>query len=90
MATIVEYSRQKKAINAYPARIISPPAPGDCCSSLAIQVGEVQDEQGWPFVYRRCAVCGFTVRHLAPREELLETVRSWRNSGRAIRTPDAA
>jgi len=45
VATIVEYSRQKKTINAYPARIISPPVPGDCCSSLAIRVGEVQDER---------------------------------------------
>jgi len=90
MATIVEYSTQKRAINAYPTRIVSPPVASDCCSSLAIQVGEVQDERGWPFVYRRCAVCGFTVRHLAPREELLETIRTWRNPESVITHHDAA
>lgn len=90
MATIVEYSTQKKALNGYPTRIISPPVPGDCCSSLAIQVGEVQDERGWPFVYQRCAACGFAVRRFAPPEEVLEARRIWRNGGHEIRTPDAA
>jgi len=90
MATIVEYSRQKKAINAYPARIISPPVPSECCVSSTVWVGEVQDERGWPFVYQRCAACGFTVRRFAPPEEVLEARRIWRNGGREIRTPDAA
>ena len=90
MATIVEYSRQKKTINAYPARIISPPVPSECCGSHAVQVGEVQDDRGWPFVYQRCAACGFTVRRFAPPEEVLEARRIWRNGGQAIHTPDAA
>ena len=90
VATIVEYNRQKKTINAYPTKIVSPPVSGDCCSSSTVQVGEVQDEIGWPFVYRRCAVCGFTVRHLAPREELLETIRTWRNPESAVTHHDAA
>lgn len=90
MATIVEYSRQKKAINAYPVKIVSPLGPGDCCLSSTVQVGEVQDERGWPFVYHRCAVCGFTVRRLAPPEQFLETVQTWRNAGHAIPTSDAA
>ena len=90
VATIVEYSRQKKAINAYPTKIVSPPVPSQCCGSHIVRVGEVQDERGWPFVYRRCAVCGFTVRHLAPREELFETIRTWRNPESAITHHDAA
>lgn len=90
MATIVEYSKQKKAINAYPARIVSPPVPSQCCGSHTVWVGEVQDERGWPFVYQRCAACGFTVRRFAPQEEMLEARRIWRNGGQAIHTPDAA
>lgn len=90
MATIVEYNSQRKAINAYPAKIVSPPFPSACCSVSSVQVGGVQDEHAWPFVYHRCAICGFTVRRLAPREELLEARRAWRTSGRAIPTPDAA
>lgn len=90
MATIVEYSSHRKAINAYPAKIISPPVAGNCCSSSTVQVGEVQDENGWPFMYHRCAVCGFTVRRFAPRDAVLETRRIWRNPGGEIHTPGAA
>lgn len=80
MATIVEYSTDKHFINAYPAKIVSPPVPSDCCSFSSVQVGEIQEQHGWPFVYLRCGVCGYTVRRFAPREELLETRRIWRNS----------
>jgi hypothetical protein len=90
MATIVLYSNRKRAVNAYPTRIVSPPAPGDCCASSTGQVGEVQDERGWPFVYHRCGVCGFTVRRFAPQEAVLEARRLWRNGGSAISRPDAA
>lgn len=90
MATIVEYSNHRKAINAYPAKIISPPVPSGCCSSSTVQVGEVQDEDGWPFMYHRCTACGFTVRRFAPRDAVLETRRIWRNTGREIGSPDAA
>ena len=90
MATIVEYSAQKRSINAYPTRIISPPIQGQCCRLRTIRVGEVQDERGWPFVYQRCAACGFTVRRFAPQDEVLEARRIWRNGGQAIHTPDAA
>ena len=90
VATIVEYSTQKKALNGYPTRIISPPVPSECCGSDTVRVGEVEDERGWPFVYQRCAACGFTVRRFAPPEEVLEARRIWRNGGREIRTPDGA
>lgn len=81
MATIVEYSSQRKAINAYPAKIVSPPVPSACCEFSSDQVGGVQEESGWRFVYHRCGVCGYTVRRFAPREEFFETVRSWRSGG---------
>lgn len=81
MGTIVEYSAHKQAVNAYPARIVSPPSPSGCCASSMEQVGRIRDEDGWPFVYHRCEVCGYTVRRLAPRNELLETMRAWRRAG---------
>jgi hypothetical protein len=55
-----------------------------------VQVGEVQEEQGWPFVYRRCAICGFTVRRFASRTEVLEEIRSWKKAGNMLLTSDAA
>lgn len=33
MATIVEYSTHKRAINAYPTKIVSPSSPSRCCPS---------------------------------------------------------
>ncbi len=78
MATIVEYSGHKQAINAYPRKIVSPSVPSDCCSSSTLQVGEIQEPHGWPFVYLRCGVCGYTVRRFASHEELLETRQIWR------------
>ena len=80
MATIVEYSTDKHSINTYPAKIVSPPFPSACCGSFSEQLGEIQEENGWPFVYQHCVVCGYTIRRFAPRDELLETIRSWRNS----------
>ncbi len=82
MGTIVEYSTDKRSINAYPVRIISPPFPSQCCEFFSEQLGEIQEENGWPFVYQHCVLCGYTIRRFAPRDELLETVRSWRNPTR--------
>lgn len=90
MGTIVEYSTDKRFINAYPAKIVSPPFPSRCCRTSSEQVGEVQEENGWPFVYHRCGVCGYTVRRFPPREEFLETIRVWRTAGQTIARPDAA
>ncbi len=90
MATIVEYTSLKRALNAYPRRIVSTTFPGRCCPSATVQVGEVQEERGWPFVYRRCAVCGFTVRRFASRTEVLEEIRSWKKAGITLFTPNAA
>lgn len=67
METIVEYSTNKKPRNAYPKRIISPFRPHHCCAVGMITVGRVQeDERGFPFYYRRCRDCGFTLRYFLP------------------------
>lgn len=67
MASIVEYSSSKKPLNGYPKRIISPSCPQSCCAAQMVQVGRVQEnERGFPFYYRRCQACGFTVRYFLP------------------------
>lgn len=90
MATVVEYSAHKRAINAYPIKIVSPTSPGPCCLSSVEQLGDAHEDRGWPFVYRRCTVCGFTVRRFASREGVLEEMRIWKKQGQAIPTPNAA
>lgn len=67
MASIVEYSCQRRPVNAYPKRIVSPISPGPCCATRMEQVGEVEEERGWPFFYKRCRVCGYTIRHFLSR-----------------------
>ena len=90
MATVVEYSAHKRAINAYPTKIVSPTSPGPCCLSSTEQVGDTHKDHGWPFVYRRCAVCGFTVRRFASREEVLVEMWIWKKQGEVIPTSYAA
>ena len=69
MATIVKYSDTKRPVNAYPWWIVSPQQNKPCCTARMVQVGRLQpDERGRPFSYRRCEVCGFTLRHFLPVE----------------------
>lgn len=69
MATIVEYDARKKPLNAYPKHIVSPPHWATCCTTRMERVGQVQqDERCHFFYYRRCQVCGFTLRHFLPVE----------------------
>lgn len=68
MATIVKYSAEQQPYNAYPKRIVSPPSPGPCCVKHMERVGKIEWEKGFPYYYRRCRVCGFTVKHLLPVE----------------------
>src|SRR5262245_64516352 len=61
---IIVYSRELKAQNLYPRRIISPPAPNKCCPGRMEVLGRPRfDEQGRRFSYNRCKVCGFALRH---------------------------
>ncbi len=71
MATIVEYTDQKKPTNSYPKRIVSPLAPGTCCYSKMEQIGGEHREEGWSFIYKRCRKCGYTVRHVTARDPQL-------------------
>lgn len=63
MASIIEYDERKEAVNAYPEQIISPPQPSHCCASGMHQVGDVEEDGDWLYVYKRCRSCGYTVRH---------------------------
>lgn len=63
MKTIVEYTDRKRPLNTYPRRIISPTRPGPCCASHMRQIGRPFEEGNRTYTYRRCRVCGFTVRH---------------------------
>lgn len=66
MRTIVQYTAEKAAYNGYPTRIVSPPGPGPCCFSCMEPVGMGGHERGLVYDYRRCRLCGYTVRHFAP------------------------
>ena len=62
--SIIVYSRELKAQNLYPRRIVSPPAPNKCCPGRMEALGRPRlDEQGRRFSYKRCKVCGFALRH---------------------------
>lgn len=64
MKSIIVYTRQVKAQNLYPKRIISPPAPNKCCGSRMEVLGRPRvDEHGRRFCYKRCKVCGFALRY---------------------------
>ena len=64
MKSIIVYTREVKAQNLYPKRIISPPAPNKCCSVRMEVLGRPRmDEQGRRFCYKRCRVCGFALRY---------------------------
>jgi hypothetical protein len=61
---IIVYSRDLKAQNLYPKRIISPPSPNKCCPGRMEVLGRPRlDEQGRRFSYKRCKVCGFALRY---------------------------
>ncbi len=62
-ASIVEYDERRGTLNAYPDRIISPTHPSECCSFGMEQVGDVEEDGNWLFIYKRCRTCGYTVRH---------------------------
>ncbi len=82
-ASIVEYDERRGTLNAYPDRIISPTHPSECCSFGMEQVGDVEEDGSWLFIYKRCQTCGYTVRHFlmlspkamrAMRDDLLRSM----------------
>ncbi len=64
--TIVEYTDEKPPLNNYPSRIVSPTKGKACCARNMEQIGGVQGEEKRSYFYRRCRVCGYTVRHFIP------------------------
>lgn len=63
MKTIVQYDGKRRPLNRYPKRIISPPSPSRCCLTEMRRIGEAQVGEGdLPFFYKRCSICGYTVR----------------------------
>ncbi len=62
MATIVEYQDQAEPVNEYPARIVSPSRASACCAGNMERLGEGRIEGLWRYVYKRCRLCGYTVR----------------------------
>jgi rubrerythrin len=61
--TIVEYSDEKRPANMYPQLIVSPTKGKSCCAQNMEQIGGIEREENRVYFYRRCRVCGYTVRH---------------------------
>jgi hypothetical protein len=66
-STIVRYRANLPPEEAYPRRIVSPPAGGPCCLLHSREIGKVRREGNWRYVYARCDVCGYTVRRILGR-----------------------
>ncbi len=64
MENIIEYRDDQPPSNDYPRRIISPTKPSQCCTASMEEVGQHAKDASWRFFYKRCAVCGYTVRHI--------------------------
>jgi hypothetical protein len=77
MDSIIEYRNDQPAINDYPRRIVSPTTSSACCMQRMERIGRSAVDAAWRFYYKRCAVCGYTVRcFYAPSIlAILETAR---------------
>jgi hypothetical protein len=62
MEPIVEYRSDEAPCNEYPRRIVSPLTPSACCLTKMTRVGQSAIDAAWRFYYKRCSVCGYTVR----------------------------
>ncbi len=62
--TIVEYTDQRRPLNHYPEKIVSPSHSRPCCFSRMREIGKPQEDTRYVFQYRRCQTCGFTVRFI--------------------------
>ena len=64
MPNIIQYTREHAPQNGYPTCIISPPQSSPCCFSAMDPMGHPMQEGRFLFQYKRCRVCGFTVRFI--------------------------
>jgi hypothetical protein len=62
MQNIIEYRDDLAPSNDYPRRIVSPSAPSRCCFDHMARIGRPAIDFNWRFFYKRCTVCGYTVR----------------------------
>ena len=62
MKSIIVYRDDVPPLNDYPRQIVSPRDSSACCHSQMVQLGQNDLDDQWRFYYKRCAVCGFTVR----------------------------
>ena len=62
MQNIIEYRDDRDPANDYPRRIVSPTTPSPCCAERMERIGRPGIDAKWRFYYKRCSVCGYTVR----------------------------
>jgi hypothetical protein len=62
MENIIEFRDDLPAVNQYPRRIVSPTRPSACCTGHMERMGHAEIDAHWRFYYKRCTVCGYTVR----------------------------
>jgi len=62
MENIIEFRDDAPPVNDYPRRIISPTAPSACCIGHMERIGHPEIDANWRFYYKRCTVCGYSVR----------------------------
>jgi len=62
MDSIVEYRDDQAPSNDYPRRIVSPITPSPCCMDHMERIGHPGFDANWRFFYKRCRICGYTVR----------------------------
>jgi hypothetical protein len=74
--SIIVYTTEQKPKNLYPRRIISPPLPSACCTDANRErLGKVFEELGRHYYYKRCKVCGHTVKYYFNLESEFDTPR---------------
>ncbi len=62
MENIIEFRDDVAPVNAYPKRIVSPTKPSRCCAGHMERIGHPEIDADWRFYYKRCTVCGYSVR----------------------------
>jgi len=62
MDSIIEYRDDQAPASDYPRRIVSPTAPSACCMDHMGRIGHPEFDANWRFFYKRCRICGYSVR----------------------------
>ena len=62
MESIIEFRDDIPPVNDNPRRIVSPTVPSACCTGHMDRLGHSEFDANWRFYYKRCTVCGYSVR----------------------------